>query len=142
MDTTPAASACICTTLRMASRVITRHYDRALTPLGITTSAYAVLSRAGREGPLMLGALADRLAMDRTTLSRELEPLLDAGLLRTETDRRDRRRRIVALTPKGAALVKRARPLWAAAQKEVAVEFGVARAEELVAELHALVGAA
>jgi DNA-binding MarR family transcriptional regulator len=80
--------------------------------------------------------------MDRTTLSRELTPLLDAGLLSASTDSTDRRRRVVAVTPKGAALVERARPLWAQAQKEVTGEFGVARTKELITELHALVGAA
>jgi DNA-binding MarR family transcriptional regulator len=125
----------------MASRVVTRHYDRVLAPMGLTTSAYAVLARANSEGPLPLGALAARLAMDRTTLSRELTPLLDAGLLSAATDPADRRRRVVALTRKGEALVERARPLWAQAQKEVTGEFGVARMKELIVELHALVGA-
>jgi DNA-binding MarR family transcriptional regulator len=126
----------------MASRVITRHYDRALAPVGLSTSAYAILARTSGEGPLPLGTLASRLAMDRTTLSRELTPLLDAGLLTAATDADDRRRRVVAITRKGAALVERARPLWARAQKEVAGDFGVARTKELIAELHALVGAA
>jgi DNA-binding MarR family transcriptional regulator len=126
----------------MASRVVTRHYDRALGPVGLTTSAYAILARASTEGPLPLGTLASRLAMDRTTLSRELTPLLDAGLLTAASDASDRRRRVVAVTRKGAALVERARPLWAQAQKEVAGDFGVARTKELIAELHALVGAA
>jgi DNA-binding MarR family transcriptional regulator len=126
----------------MASRVITRHYDRALAPVGLSTSAYAILARTSSEGPLPLGTLASRLAMDRTTLSRELTPLLDAGLLTAATDADDRRRRVVATTRKGAALVERARPLWARAQKEVAGDFGVARTKELIAELHALVGAA
>jgi DNA-binding MarR family transcriptional regulator len=126
----------------MASRVITRHYDRALAPVGLSTSAYAILSRTSSEGPLPLGALASRLAMDRTTLSRELTPLVDAGLLTAAMDADDRRRRVVAVTRKGEALVERARPLWAQAQKEVAGDFGVARTKELIAELHALVGAA
>ena len=141
MEFAPAPSGCVCTTLRMASRVITRHYDRALAPLGLSTSAYAILSRTTSEGPLSLGMLARRLAMDRTTLSRELTPLLDAGLLTAATDADDRRRRVVAISRKGAALVERARPLWAQAQKEVAGDFGVARTKELIAELHALVGA-
>jgi DNA-binding MarR family transcriptional regulator len=125
----------------MASRVITRHYDRALAPLGLSTNAYAILARANGEGPMPVGELASRLAMDRTTLSREVTPLLDAGLLRATTDTADRRRRVVALTRKGAALVERARPVWAHAQKEVAEEFGAARTKKLLAELHALVGA-
>jgi DNA-binding MarR family transcriptional regulator len=80
--------------------------------------------------------------MDRTTLSRDLTPLLDAGLLSAATDAGDRRRRVVALTRKGNALVTRARPLWDQAQQEVADEFGAGRTKKLIGELHALVGAA
>src|SRR3979490_1946221 len=120
MHSAPAPAGCICTTLRMASRVITRHYDRALAPGGLSTSAYAILARTSSEGPLPLGTLASRLAMDRTTLSRELTPLVEAGLLTAATDTEDRRRRVVAVTRKGATLVERARPLWARAQEEVA----------------------
>jgi DNA-binding MarR family transcriptional regulator len=126
----------------MASRVLTRHYDRALALVGLSTNAYAILARASSEGPLPLGRLASRLAMDRTTLSREVTPLLDAGLLSAATDPGDRRRRVVALTRKGAALLERARPIWAQAQKEVVQEFGSARTKKLIGELHELVGAA
>jgi DNA-binding MarR family transcriptional regulator len=126
----------------MASRIVTRHYDSALAPIGLSTSSYSILSRTSREGPLPLGALAARLAMDRTTLSRELAPLVDAGLVEAEPDEHDRRKRIVALTDDGAALVKEARPRWARAQKELSRRFGSGRTDALMAELHALVGAA
>jgi DNA-binding MarR family transcriptional regulator len=126
----------------MASRVVSRHYDSALAPVGLSTSSYSILSRTAREGPLPLGALAARLAMDRTTLSRELVPLVDAGLLEAEPDEHDRRKRIVVLTDEGAALVKEARPLWARAQKDLARRFGTGRTDGLMTELHALVGAA
>jgi DNA-binding MarR family transcriptional regulator len=126
----------------MASRIVTRHYDSALAPIGLSTSSYSILSRTSREGPLPLGALAARLAMDRTTLSRELAPLVDAGLVEAEPDEHDRRKRIVALTDEGAALVKEARPRWARAQKELSRRFGTGRTDALMAELHALVGAA
>ena len=142
VDVAPAPSTCVCTTLRMASRVVTRHYDSALAPIGLSTSSYSILSRTSREGPLPLGALAARLAMDRTTLSRELAPLVDAGLVEAEPDEHDRRKRIVALTDEGAALVKEARPRWARAQKELSRRFGTGRTDALMAELHALVGAA
>jgi DNA-binding MarR family transcriptional regulator len=126
----------------MASRVVTRHYDSALAPVGLSTNAYAILARTSGEGPLSLGALASRLAMDRSTLSRELNPLLDAGLLTAGPDAGDRRRRVVAMTRKGAGLLARARPLWDQAQKDVAHEFGTGRTKKLIGELHALVGAA
>jgi DNA-binding MarR family transcriptional regulator len=134
------ASDCVCLSLRMASRVITRTYDRALAPAGITTNAYAILARLELEGPMPLGALAARLAVDRTTLSREVDAL--AGLVETERDPDDGRRRLVSLTDEGAQRVAAAAPLWARAQAEVASLFAKERTAALRDELHALVEAA
>ena len=125
----------------MAARVVNRHYDRALAPAGVTTTQYAILARVDREGAQPLGVLAGRLALDRTTLSRELKPLLAEGLLADKRDAGDARRRVVSLTRRGSGTVKRARPLWAAAQAELVEDFGDERTGLLVAELHALVGA-
>jgi DNA-binding MarR family transcriptional regulator len=125
----------------MATRLATRHYDRALAPSGLTTNEYSILSRLGRLGPLPLGALAARLGVDRSTLSRELAPLVSAGLVEELADAADRRRRVLALGPDGEARVKQARPLWAQAQKEFEAAFGPERTSKLVEELNALVGA-
>ena len=125
----------------MAARVVNRHYDRALAPAGVTTTQYAILVRIDREGPQALGVLAGRLALDRSTLSRELKPLVADGLLADEHDPSDARRRVVRLTRRGAGAVKRARPLWARAQAEVVDDFGDERTALLVHELHALVRA-
>jgi DNA-binding MarR family transcriptional regulator len=126
----------------MASRVVTRHYDRVLAPMGLSTSSYSILSRTDREGPLPLGELAGRLAMDRTTLTRELAPLVDAGLISATACVDDKRKRIVTLTRKGSRLLEKARPLWADAQRALTRDFGAARTSALMQELHALVGAA
>ena len=125
----------------MAARVVNRHYDRALAPAGVTTTQYAILARIDRDGPQPLGMLAGRLALDRSTLSRELKPLVADGLVADRRDASDARRRVVALTRRGAATVKRARPMWAAAQAEFVDGFGDRRTGRLISELHALVGA-
>jgi DNA-binding MarR family transcriptional regulator len=138
----PYASGCVCTSLRMASRVVTRRYDSALAPAGLRTAGYSILARLDAEGAMALGELAARLALERTTLSRELRPLVEEGLAQLAGDPGDRRRTLVELTPTGARAVARARPLWSAAQAELAAEFGGERADALRAELHALVGAA
>jgi DNA-binding MarR family transcriptional regulator len=126
----------------MASRVVTRRYDRALAPAGLSAASYSILARLDAEGSMALGELAARLALERTTLSRELRPLVDAGLARLDGDPGDRRRRLVELAPAGSRALARARPRWAAAQEELAAEFGGDRADALRGELHALVGAA
>jgi DNA-binding MarR family transcriptional regulator len=141
-DVAPTQSICACTSLRMATRLVNRHYDRVLAPAGITTTAYSLLSRLDREGPQPIGVLAGRLAMDRTTLSRELRPLVEDGLVAAKPDKADSRRRIVALTRSGRGKLERARPLWRRAQDELYGTFGAERTTRLMDELYALVEAA
>jgi len=126
----------------MAGRVVNRHYDRALAPAGITTTAYSILARLDREGPQPIGVLAGRLALDRTTLSRELRPLAAAGLVAVRPDKADSRRRVIGLSAAGRKKLTRARPLWQRAQDELAETFGAERTSRLLDELHALLGAA
>jgi DNA-binding MarR family transcriptional regulator len=125
----------------MATRLVTRHYDKALAPAGVSTCGYSLLVRLGDEGPLALGALAGRLAMDRSTLSREIAPLIRVGLVEDDPDAADRRRRVLALSTAGHERLRLAHPLWEQAQGELIERFGIARATGLVEELNALVGA-
>lgn len=138
----PEPSQCVCSSLRMATRIVARHYDRALTPFGLTTNAYSLLSRLQREGAQTVGSLAAGLAMDRTTLSREIAPLVERGLVTAKPGEHDRRQRVLAVSASGATLVRRARPGWLKAQHELAVIFGAERTDGLVARLHELIGAA
>src|SRR5205807_5405357 len=115
----PAPSACVCSSLRMATRVVARHYDRALAPTGLTTNAYSLLARLEREGAQTVGSLAAGLAMDRTTLSREIAPLVERGLVSSQPGEHDRRQRVLAISGSGVALVEHARPIWANAQDEL-----------------------
>jgi DNA-binding MarR family transcriptional regulator len=125
----------------MATRLVTKHYDQALAPAGLSTNGYSILARLGRLGPLPLGTLAARLGMDRSTLSREIAPLIGAGFVEGQADPADRRRRILALTAEGRSRVKQAQPLWARAQGALAEAYGAERTAALVGELNALVGA-
>jgi DNA-binding MarR family transcriptional regulator len=90
---------------------------------------------------MSIGHLAARLAMDRTTLSREAAPLVRAGLVEEEAGE-DRRRRMLTLSPEGRARLEAARPAWREAQRRVRAELGHDRVEELLGELRALLGAA
>jgi DNA-binding MarR family transcriptional regulator len=141
MDLEPVESPCVCATLRMATRAVARVYDRALEPHGLRTTQYSILARLEAEGPLPVGRLAARLAMDRTTLAREAAPLVRAGLVEQEQGD-DRRRRVLALSPEGLARVESARPAWRAAQRQVRNELGYDRVQGLLGELRALLGAA
>jgi DNA-binding MarR family transcriptional regulator len=137
----PVESPCVCATLRMATRAVARLYDRALEPHGLRTTQYSILARLEVEGPVAVGRLAARLAMDRTTLAREAAPLVEAGLVEEEPGP-DRRRRVLALTPEGLSRLESARPAWRDAQRQVRDELGYVRVQGLLGELRALLGAA
>jgi DNA-binding MarR family transcriptional regulator len=116
------AQYCFAARLRAASRAITRRYDHALRALDLKISQAAVLTAASLGGgDLTIVDMADRLAMDRSTLSRNLDPLVRRGLIAVGPEERHRARR-VALTEAGRALLEAVYPLWQAAQREVAAE--------------------
>ena len=85
-----------------------------------------------------MSPLAHELAMDRTTLARNLEPLQRDGLVEV-TPGKDQRTRMVRLTARGAELVAKAIPLWEQGQKSVIEHLGVARWTALMGDLSALV---
>jgi hypothetical protein len=61
---------CVCTTMRRATRALTRAYDEALAPFGITVQQFAILRDIQRAPSLP--RLAEGLVMDRTSLYRAL----------------------------------------------------------------------
>jgi DNA-binding MarR family transcriptional regulator len=136
MPVEPAEVVCVCATARMAARSLTRVYDRALEPAGIRTSQFSILARLLEEGPLSVTHLAGRLAMDRTTLARDLGPLERRGLV-TVSVGTDRRVRMAALTAAGHRLVDEVRPLWREVQRDVRSQLGADRVARLMDELRA-----
>ena len=138
MATEPAEVICVCATARMAARSLTRIYDRALEPAGIRTTQFSVLARLLEEGPLPLTHLAGRLAMDRTTLARDLRPLERRGLVAISVGA-DRRVRMAELTPAGRRLVDEVRPLWKQVQRDVRARLGPDHVARLMDELRAAI---
>jgi DNA-binding MarR family transcriptional regulator len=129
----------VCTSLRMATRSVSRLYDRALSQVGLRVTGYSILSRLAAEGPMPVGDLAGRLAMERTTCTREVAPLVRAGLVETAAGP-DRRQRILRLTGLGEQKRAEAYPIWERVQQEVAAEFGGAEIDELLIRLRRLTG--
>jgi DNA-binding MarR family transcriptional regulator len=124
---------CICIRSRQLSRALTRLYDEDLRAGGPRTSQLAVLvavARFGERGASM-GRLAKVLVMERTTLSRNVRPLEDAGLLRVARDPADARGRIVLLTAAGERAIEAAHPLWKRSQKRVLALLGGKKSHDL-----------
>jgi DNA-binding MarR family transcriptional regulator len=117
-----------------------RFYDDALAPAELRTTQYSILARLHADGPATVGGLAERLGMDRTTLSREVEPLVRDGLVDAQPGE-DRRRRMLSLSEHGRERLNVARPLWERAQRDIRSRFGGERTDALLAELRELVAA-
>ena len=124
-------SECTCFRVRGAARRVTQIYSRHLAPTGLKISQFSLLAFVAAEGPVSIGRLSDLLATDRTTLTRNLAPLLKDGLVERAASCDKRRHELVA-TLAGRALFKRALPLWADAEQEVRTAMGT----KLTADLH------
>ena len=114
---------CTCFRVRRAARRVTQIYSQHLGPTGLKISQFSLLGFICAEGPVSIGRLSELLATDRTTLTRNLRPLLAGGLVERAASG-DRRRHELVSTPAGRALFKRALPLWAAAEQEVRTAMG------------------
>ena len=128
---------CVCINLRRLARLTTQLYDEAMADSGLKITQYSLLCAIERTQPAALSALAEEVDLDRTTLARNLAPLEREGLviLSAGTDRRVTQ---IALTPRGRAAIRRARPQWERAQRRVLERLGaerVAMIRELAAEL-------
>ena len=136
-ETEPVEVACLCANLRMATRAITRRYDRSLAPFGIRTTQFSILARLVLDGPDTVSHLAARLVLDRTSLGRELQTLARHGLILLEpgVDRRERR---ASVTPDGEERYRAAYPAWRGTQRELRDELGDDRLPALVGELRDL----
>jgi DNA-binding MarR family transcriptional regulator len=110
---------CVCLGVRRTARLVTRRYEDALRPVGLTAGQFSVLA-ALAGGPVPLGRLAEALGMDRTTVNRSVQPLAGRGLLESVRSPRDRRVRALTLTAAGTAVLTAAMPLWRAEQAESA----------------------
>ncbi len=135
----PPTGACHCQALRQAARRASAFYDAALAPLGLRVSQFGILARLRQDGPRGIQALAAELAMDRTTLGRNIRPLERDGLLCAAADPADGRTRLLSITPRGVALVEAACPAWSAAQAGFEARYGAAPAAELHAALQRVV---
>lgn len=101
-------------------RAVTQHYDDALRPVGLRITQFSVLGGL-LEGDARVRDLAEKLAVDDTTLTRSLRTMESNGWIRTRPGE-DRRERIVSITADGKALLTKAEPLWRHAQESIAAK--------------------
>lgn len=134
-------TACNCLNVRRASRAITQFYDKVLAPSGLSVAQMALLRQVDRQNSMTISDLAKRMRIDRTTLNRNMKPLMDGELIQVKAGR-DSRTKLVCITPSGAAAAATALDLWQEAQHSLHDYLGdddLNKLTELLGKLEALV---
>lgn len=121
------APSCFCIKLRRISSVLTRLYDNALAPCQLTISQYSLLCHLRSLPKSSIRALSDAVGLERSTLARNLGPLLKQGWVEDVRAPGARNCRL-QLTDAGSALLAQADPLWQNMQRRLSA---VIREQEL-----------
>jgi len=137
---TKIAWRCTCYNTRKTARAVTEFYDRVLEPSGVTATQFTLLGAISILGPGPISRLAENMALDRTTLTRNLKLLQKTGWIGMRPGA-DRRERVVSLTPDGQAAVERATPMWRDAQSRIESTLGTDRWHRLQDDLTTLADA-
>lgn len=111
------ARACVALHVRMTARAVTRAYDEAMRPSGLKITQFVLLSALSTGAWRSVTELADRFALERTSLTRNLQLLVTAGLI--EPVECKGRASIYAVTAKGRAAIEAAIPHWQQAQERI-----------------------
>ncbi|CAL9440174.1 hypothetical protein SUDANB6_02222 [Streptomyces sp. enrichment culture] len=72
-------------------------------------AAYLLLSRLDKEGPMGVKALAASMGIDSSTVTRQVAPLVDGGLVKRTSHPEDGRAVVLRLSPRGAARLEEVR---------------------------------
>jgi DNA-binding MarR family transcriptional regulator len=123
---------CLLTRTRQISRVLTNLYDEELRPLGINSPQFSLLVLISELGPLSRADLGRRNHQDRSTLTRNLQPLIVRGWVAEGLPGDDGRSRPVSLTEQGAELLHNAAPAWSAAQAKARTLMSEAGADAIM----------
>lgn len=115
-------SSCVCLHVRRAARVLTRIYDDALAPCGLTSMQLGTLDTLADFGPQTLARLAEVNGHERSATWRGLQPLTRKALVRRAAPAGRAAR--YEITEAGGALLPRALERWRVVQDQVLAQLG------------------
>lgn len=127
---TPFDDPCSCFYMRRAARMLTRQYAETMKAAGLKSSQFSILSILSHHGQLTISELAEKMGLERTSLSRNLRPMEKDGLI-SISDELEKRRRYIQLSSQGKAAYKKALPLWNKAQLQFQEQMGVQELKKL-----------
>ena len=98
-------------------------YNQELRPSELELTQFTLLMTLDITGEITQKALGKILAMDSTTLTRTLRPLIKSGWIGSDAGE-DRREKLLSLTPAGRRKFHQTQPLWERAQKKLRASVG------------------
>ena len=122
---------CLLTRTRQISRVVTALYDQELRPYGVNSPQFTLLVLISQRGPVSRARLGRENHQDRSTLTRNLQPLIVQGWV-AESAPDGGRVRPLTLTAAGRELLREAAPAWLAAQDKAKALLGAAGADAIM----------
>ena len=124
--------------LRLLARRTAQFLEEHMAEAGVSFSQFGLMAEIASASDDTVGALAQRMGLDQSTLSRTLRTLEAEGLVEIAIVESDQRKRMVWLTEKGARRLESALGAWRQAHAELAKQLSVDAVRRLAREADAL----
>jgi DNA-binding MarR family transcriptional regulator len=127
---------CVAFNLRKSSQVVSRIYTKEMHDAPVRGPLFALMMMIYRRGPASITVLAKEVGLDRTTLTRNLKPLVQRGLIHIEQLGANRKQ--VSLLPEGESALRASLECWRKAQEKVVNQLGEERWDRMRGDLAAV----
>lgn len=126
---------CVCRNLRMTTRVTTQHFDKIFQTVGLTAPQFSLLAEITASENIAISELAEKMLMDQTTVTRNIEILRKKGYVNVRTDDNDSRKRCISISKIGEEKLNEAIPVWNNVQSLIEKEIGTEKFKDFLITL-------
>ena len=137
-DARDAIDSCAGWNARLLARRLTHYFEQRMTGSGLSFAQFGLMAEIASAADDTITALAERMGLDQSTLSRTLRTLEADGLIEIAIAEGDQRRRLVWLTEKGARRLEAALGTWRTAHADLSRRLPVDRVRALALQTEAL----
>jgi DNA-binding MarR family transcriptional regulator len=128
---------CVSFNIRRTARSVSNVFDAALRPVGLRSTTFTILVAVAKAEPVAIGVLSKTLAIDPTTMTRNLRLMQKRAFLAVSARSRNRQR-FVTLLPMGRTALIRSIPVWQHTQMQFLNRIGQDFWKDFQAELERL----
>ena len=121
---------CKCIRLRKASNNLTKIYDSALIKVGLKITQFSTLKNIQKLGKTNIRDLSSELELDRTTVLRNIEKLIEMDLVSYKYENDDKNK-IIQLTTVGKSKLRKAIMIWEETQDKYIKALGIKNYKEI-----------